>query len=110
MTALLETTHRAIDPRALDAVFREARTAYGFTDEPVTDRELARLTLRYPLVTLRVITLIHWQALRLWWRGVPWHRKAARTDLQRGVFRPGARSWSSPTPTGTDGDGVQIPG
>ena len=41
MTALLEPTDRAIDPRALDAVFRDARTAYRFTDEPVTDRELA---------------------------------------------------------------------
>ena len=41
MTALLEPTDRAIDPRALDAVFRDARTAYQFTDEPVTEQDLA---------------------------------------------------------------------
>ena len=50
MTALLDTTDRALDPRTLDAVFREARTAYHFTDEPVTDEELAVLhdLMRFP--------------------------------------------------------------
>lgn len=55
---------------------------------PLTDRELLRLTLRYPLVTLRVITLIHWHALRLWWKRLPWYRKSADPHLQRGVYRP----------------------
>lgn len=55
---------------------------------PLTDRELARLTLKYPLVTLRVITLIHWQALNLWWKRVPWHAKAAQSEKQLGVYRP----------------------
>lgn len=55
---------------------------------PLTDREIVRLSLRYPLVTLKVITAIHWQALRLWLKRVPWHPKADRPDLQRGVFRP----------------------
>lgn len=46
MTALMDTTDqalddRALDDRALDTVFREARTAYRFTDEPVTDADLA---------------------------------------------------------------------
>ena len=72
---------------------------------PLTDRELLRLTVRYPLVTLRVITLIHWHALRLWWRGIPWHRKAARTDLQRDVFRPHA-SLARPAGEGKGGLGM----
>lgn len=55
---------------------------------PLTDANLARLTLKYPLVTLRVITLIHWHALKLWWKNVPWHRKAANPHLQQGVFNP----------------------
>ncbi len=55
---------------------------------PLTDANLARLTLKYPLVTLRVITLIHWHALKLWWKKVPWHRKAANPHLQQGVFNP----------------------
>lgn len=55
---------------------------------PLTDANLARLTLKYPLVTLRVITLIHWHALKLWWKNIPWHRKAANPHLQQGVFNP----------------------
>ena len=55
---------------------------------PLTDANLARLTLKYPLITLRVITLIHWHALKLWWKKIPWHRKAANPHLQQGVFKP----------------------
>ena len=55
---------------------------------PLTDGQLLRLTAKYPLVTLRVITLIHWHALKLWWKRVPWHPKAANPQLQCGVFRP----------------------
>lgn len=58
------------------------------TRRPLTDAQLLRVTAKYPLVTLRVISLIHWQALKLWWKRVPWHRKVANPDLQRGVFRP----------------------
>jgi DUF1365 family protein len=58
------------------------------TRRPLTDREILRLSARYPLVTLKVITAIHWHALRLWLKRVPWHAKADRRDLQRGVFRP----------------------
>lgn len=57
---------------------------------PLTDGQLLRLTARYPLVTLRVICLIHWQAFRLWMKRLPWHRKAARPENQRHLFRPHA--------------------
>ena len=57
---------------------------------PLTDAELLRLTVRYPLVTLRVISLIHWQAFRLWWKRLPWYRKADHPEQQQGVFRPHA--------------------
>lgn len=55
---------------------------------PLTDTTLARLLLRYPVVTLQVVTLIHWQALRLWLKRVPYHRKAAAPDRQRNLHRP----------------------
>jgi len=64
----------------------------------LTDNELLRLTLRYPLVTLRVITLIHWHALRLWWKRVPWHSKSEGVSQQRGVFRPHRTLLDSPSP------------
>jgi DUF1365 family protein len=53
---------------------------------PLDDATLLRLTARYPLVTLRVITLIHWHALRLWAKRVPWHRKSDRPDSQRDLY------------------------
>jgi DUF1365 family protein len=40
--------------------------------QPLTGRALAGALLRYPLMTLQVIGLIHWQALKLHRLGVPW--------------------------------------
>ena len=57
---------------------------------PLTDRTLAWCTLKYPLITLRVIALIHWQAFRLYLKQVPWFAKAARPDAQRDLYRPHA--------------------
>lgn len=33
---------------------------------------LLRALAWHPCMSVKVITLIHWQALRLWWRGAPW--------------------------------------
>ena len=54
----------------------------------LTSARLAWFTLKYPLLTLRVITLIHWHALRLWLKRVPWFPKAARASEQRNLLRP----------------------
>jgi len=45
---------------------------------PVTRANCARALLGYPMFTFGVIIRIHWQALRLWAKRVPWHRKPAR--------------------------------
>jgi DUF1365 family protein len=44
---------------------------------PLRDRELLGSLVRYPLVTLKVIAAIHWEALRLWWKGAVYHPKPA---------------------------------
>lgn len=44
---------------------------------PFDDRTLARFALRYPLMGQRVTGLIHFEALRLWRKRVPFHRKPA---------------------------------
>jgi DUF1365 family protein len=57
---------------------------------PLTDRRLAWFSLKYPLLTLRVIALIHWHALRLYLKKLPWFPKAARPADQRDLYRPHA--------------------
>jgi DUF1365 family protein len=54
----------------------------------LTDARLAWFTLKYPLITLRVISLIHWHALLLWLKRVPWFAKSARPGDQRALHRP----------------------
>jgi 3-hydroxypropanoate dehydrogenase len=43
MSTALDTPTIALDPEAQDLLFREAHTAYGFTDEPVTDHQIHAL-------------------------------------------------------------------
>ncbi len=42
----------------------------------ISDAELARCLFRYPLYTLMVIVLIHWQAMKLFIKRVPFFSKA----------------------------------
>jgi DUF1365 family protein len=55
---------------------------------PLDDYHLARFALKFPALTLKVITLIHWHALRLALKRVPWHRKAEHPEVQRDVLNP----------------------
>jgi len=50
----------------------------------MTGGSLARVLIVYPLMTLRVIAAIHWQALKLWVKRVPVHdHPAKRARLER---------------------------
>lgn len=42
---------------------------------PLSDRTWLGLALRMPLMTFKVMAMIHWQALKLWLRQVPYHPK-----------------------------------
>lgn len=55
---------------------------------PLTSAKLLWFTLKYPFITLKVISFIHWEAFRLWIKRVPFFAKADRIDEQREVLRP----------------------
>lgn len=91
---------------AFDFVLRppDARLALGISDmdgaqttlvttltgaaRPLTDAALAACALRFPLLTVLVVLRIHWHALLLWLKRVPWFAKAARAAEQRDLWRP----------------------
>jgi len=51
--------------------------------------ELLRQTLRFPMVTLQIIFLIHWNALLLFIKGTPYFNKASDpTDQREALKRP----------------------
>ena len=53
--------------------------------EPLTTGTLWKYSLRVPWVTLKVITLIHWHALLLWLKRIPYHPKEDNLHLQKEV-------------------------
>jgi DUF1365 family protein len=63
---------------------------------PLTAARLGWFAAKYPLVTLWVIFLIHWNALLLWLKRIPFHSKEARPDLQRDVLHPHASITGNP--------------
>jgi DUF1365 family protein len=67
----------AIDVRIALTVAGATRFAarLSLTRRSLTDAALAGALVRYPLMTAQVIGAIHWQALRLSWKGAAWRGK-----------------------------------
>ena len=53
------------------------RTSVSGELQPATAAALHRALWRYPALSLAIVARIHWQALRLWLRRVPFHGKPA---------------------------------
>lgn len=52
----------------------------------ISDAALIRYFLRFPFITLQIITLIHWQALKLFLKKLNYHKKNDHLELQREVY------------------------
>jgi len=65
-------------------VVRDSRAVLDATlalrREPLDAVNLAANLARFPLMTLKVIGAIHWEAARLWLKGVPVHSHPDKTD------------------------------
>jgi len=54
---------------------------------PLTGKRLLWYSIKYPLLTLKVITLIHWHALILKLKGIHHHPKAENAHHQKDIIR-----------------------
>ena len=57
-------------------------TSVSGTERPLNRRSLRWAILRYPLMSIGVIARIHWQAVRLWLKGVPFHSKPQPPEFE----------------------------
>ncbi len=57
------------------------------TRKALNNLNLLWYSLRFPFITLKIITLIHWNAVKLWLKKIPYHKKSAHQNLQREVYR-----------------------
>jgi DUF1365 family protein len=55
--------------------------------KPVTNLNLLWYSIRFPFITVKIITLIHWNALWLWLKKLPYHKKTENIHLQKDVYR-----------------------
>jgi hypothetical protein len=63
--------------------------SFAGTRSPLTDATLSRALFAYPLMTMKVMAGIHWEALRLWLKGVPLHRhRPAASRIASSVEHP----------------------
>lgn len=66
-TVLVGITESDCDGRLLTAVFSGERAE-------ISDTSLLMTFVKHPFMTLKVIGAIHWEALKIWLKGIPVHR------------------------------------
>ena len=65
------------DRKVFDAILK-------FERHEISARSLAQVLLVYPFMTLKIITAIHWQALRLWLKRIPVFDHPSNSNLDKG--------------------------
>lgn len=66
-TVFVGITENDCDGRLLTAVFSGER-------EEISDKRLFLTFLKHPMMTVKVMGAIHWEALKIWLKGMPVHR------------------------------------
>lgn len=64
------------------------RASLDLQPQAVTGANLARVLLRWPFVTFKVIAAIYWQALRLKLKGTPFCPHPENLDIRKGRYTP----------------------
>jgi DUF1365 family protein len=67
----------AVTIRETDAEGPFLNAAFVGDRNPLSDRKLLGAFIRYPLMTLKVVAGIHWEALHLWRKGMTFHKRPA---------------------------------
>lgn len=65
----------AISIRQFDDEGELLRASFAGSRLDLTDRNLLRMFFRYPLVTVKVIFGIHWEAIKLWIKGARYRKR-----------------------------------
>lgn len=66
--------------------------------QALTDGALLSALIRYPLMTFKVMGAIHWEALKLWLKGVPIHRhRKAAEPIASSIISSDAANARSPS-------------
>ncbi len=93
MDARYDFTTRVPDERATIAV-RETEGGRHLLDAslrtrrvPLSGHALARQFVARPLLTMKVIAGIHWEALKLWRKGAPYRRRGAPPEQRVSIVR-----------------------
>jgi DUF1365 family protein len=68
--------------------WRDGRSVFdatlNLTREPITSASMARALVHFPLMTAQVMTLIHWQALRLLIKRAPFYTHPDKLTTVKG--------------------------
>jgi hypothetical protein len=55
--------------------------------KPISNLNLLWYSVRFPFITIKIITLIHWNAIKLWMKKIPYRKKEENLELQKDVYR-----------------------
>lgn len=64
----------------------ELVTSMSGKESELTNKSLLYHFFRFPLMTLQVIVLIHWHALILFLKRIPYYKKSDETEFQKGYY------------------------